>query len=414
MQCSRFILLVNAKLSERVSSKSGRRVDETVPSDGDYVPPLAGRVVDVADFARLPSAAGSMTRLATEMIRSMFDSIQELRAPKLDRFEMSGETVLYKCTFLLALTSSSSSAGGTEGSDLMFAAVLEADKPRELQESNIRTTRVTWGMARTPLGAKDTLTRLVPETISGPILARAKQVALAMEWADSGAWGIDAYVVPFELDERVDQLMEPNWKNDETERNEHVSAVGSQQIKMAITSIAAYLNYVRLICVRAERQLLQLNFSGNWERESKKLLLVRKRLAIVRRYAELTNRGEPESVLTHAFATFSKTFRLQSQLERLSRAVEEYGRAFDLQNAYIALKRARAIEIILLSSLISAVVAVGVGLNTIQMPPFYESTTTNALTRPEFWSSLVAAILVVGLLAFALVRLFDWLGHDQR
>lgn len=126
------------------------------------------------------------------------------------------------------------------------------------------------------------------------------------------------------------------------------------------------------------------------------------------------NRGTPHSALTRAYAIFSEGFRFKSQIARLSSTVEEFGRVYELQNSYITLMRTRAIEMIHLASLISVVIAVDVGLNAIQMPPFYEAVTTNVLGRKEFCISLIAAVVGIAILALILMRIVDRRGAGER
>lgn len=66
----------------------------------------------------------------------------------------------------------------------------------------------------------------------------------------------------------------------------------------------------------------------------------------------------------------------------MSELLDEAGKAIDAQNAYTASGRLQAIEVIIF---LSTILGLAVGLNAIEMPPFYDQTTANTLGRREFW-----------------------------
>lgn len=165
----------------------------------------------------------------------------------------------------------------------------------------------------------------------------------------------------------------------------------------------AYLFYCWLMCLRCERLAASIAFDGDWDNESRKLILARKRLAVVWKYAHLKNRALPESSVLSLFHGVFGVFRLAEQLDNLSLQLDVQGKAMETQNTYVSVKRLRVIESILF---LTAILGLGVATNAIQMPPFFDSATTNALERPIFWLvfAVVAAGAVVIRLAFAVAR----------
>jgi hypothetical protein len=160
------------------------------------------------------------------------------------------------------------------------------------------------------------------------------------------------------------------------------SALDDESYMVAMCSGTAYFYYCWLVCQRGERNLLAVSANGDWDDEFRKLLLVKKQVIAARKTALLKNRAFPESHLLPHFKSCIDVFRLESQLAYLTEQTDETANALDMQNSYVTSSRIRSIEwIIFLSTILGLAVAV----NALQMAPFYDSTTANALERPIFW-----------------------------
>lgn len=156
----------------------------------------------------------------------------------------------------------------------------------------------------------------------------------------------------------------------------------SRAHRQTVSVIAGYLYYCWLICQRVERLAGSISVNGDWDVESRKLILARKKAVAGKQYAFVKNRAEPDSHILPVFWGISEVLRLGEQLHNVSDLLDEVGKAIEAQNTYTASGRLQAIEVIVL---LSTILALAVGLNAIQMPPFYDQTTANALGRREFW-----------------------------
>jgi len=162
---------------------------------------------------------------------------------------------------------------------------------------------------------------------------------------------------------------------------------------VAVGGTIACLFYCYLVCQRVERLLLNVNANGDWDEEYRKLLLVRKKLVAIRKCALLKNRALPGSVMLICFIDAKKAFRLQEQIEHLADQTDYQGQVLEAHSTYISSRRIKSIETIVF---VGALLSLAVALNAIQMPPFFDGNTKNALARPVFWT-VVACVALGGL-----------------
>lgn len=144
----------------------------------------------------------------------------------------------------------------------------------------------------------------------------------------------------------------------------------------------AYFFYCWLVCQRIERNLLAVSVNGDWDEEFRRLLLVKKQVVAARKTALLKNRAFPGSALLEHIFRCLEVFRLEMQLAYLTEQAEETTKALEMQNAYITSARIKSIEMIVF---VSTILGLALAVNALQMKPFYDEATDNALSRPIFW-----------------------------
>ena len=101
----------------------------------------------------------------------------------------------------------------------------------------------------------------------------------------------------------------------------------------------------------------------------------------------------PDSPVLPVFLGCSRIYRLEEQLDNLVGLLDELSKTLETQNSYVTARRLRTIETIIFAS---TILGLGVALNAIQMPPFYDQTTKNALARTEFWMVFAAVLFMAG------------------
>lgn len=144
----------------------------------------------------------------------------------------------------------------------------------------------------------------------------------------------------------------------------------------------AYFFYCWLVCQRIERNLLAVSVNGDWDEEFRRLLLVRKQVVAARKTALLKNRAFPGSPLLEHIFRCLEVLRLEMQLSYLTEQAEETTKALEMQNAYVTSARIKSIEMIVF---VSTILGLALAVNALQMKPFYDEATDNALSRPIFW-----------------------------
>ncbi len=154
--------------------------------------------------------------------------------------------------------------------------------------------------------------------------------------------------------------------------------------------VVACLFYCYLVCQRIERLLNDVSANGDWDMEYRKLLLIRKKLLAVRKCALLKNRALPGSALLACFLGALTAFRLSEQIEHLAAQADFQAQVLEAHSTYIESRRIKSIETIVFAG---TLLSLAVGINAIQMAPFFDQGTTNALLRPIFW----VVVAVVGL-----------------
>lgn len=100
------------------------------------------------------------------------------------------------------------------------------------------------------------------------------------------------------------------------------------------------------------------------------------------RFALLKNRAKPGSPVLPVFFGLLRKFRLGEQFSNLSFLSEEMQKATQTRESCLANNRLQKIELILF---LSAILGLGVGLNAIQMPPFFDAGATKVLLSLTFW-----------------------------
>ena len=160
---------------------------------------------------------------------------------------------------------------------------------------------------------------------------------------------------------------------------------------IALCAGTAYFFYTWLVCQRAERNMLAVSVNGDWDDEFRKLILVKKQVIAARKTALLKNRAFPGSPLLNHLKKCLVVFRLEDQLAYLTEQAEETTKALEMQNAYVTSSRIQSIEAIIF---ISTIMGLAVAINALQMPPFFDASTTNALERPIFW--YVMLVIAIG------------------
>jgi hypothetical protein len=164
--------------------------------------------------------------------------------------------------------------------------------------------------------------------------------------------------------------------------------------------VTAYYFYSWLVTQRAERNLLFININGDLDNEIRKLILIKKQIVSVRKIGLLKNRAFPGSTLLTHNEECLKVFRLEAQSEYLCSQYEETAKALEMQNSYITSGRIKSIETIIF---VSTVLGLGIAINALQMKPFYDANTENALHRPIFWIVL-STIIFGGIFLWGIVN----------
>lgn len=353
------LLTFSLRVTERVPTLSGSALDVVQLFDRGaerFLTPMGDDLLsgheEILDVAKL-------TSIMRSNISSLFDEARLLRPQPLFknvRLSLEGCSGDFEIDHVLTCKSSKAKAGQVEGDDVLFVVFLRmipvGQKSPEAIELDRRfaTASELWKF----LSAVGALSGQDPEftklTPPGFYLLQGDKV---LESARNLA--------------QVESLL-----SDENGKNSRI-----------VTSlICAYLFYSYLLCLRAERLAISLDVNGDWDEEYRKLILARKKLAVGRKYAFLKNRAMPDSFVLPVFSGVSRIYRLESQLDNLSGLLDELSKTLETQNGYVASNRLRAIEVIIFAS---TILGLGVALNSIQMPPFYEQSTNNTLGRSEFW-----------------------------
>ena len=171
--------------------------------------------------------------------------------------------------------------------------------------------------------------------------------------------------------------------------------------------VAAYLMRCYLCAQRLERQLLSFEPTSDWDAESRLLLLARARHLAFTRFALIKNRAVIGTPVLMFYVNVMRRLRLRMFSTELGQLLEHRSSVLEGRNAYLDSTRLRTIQAVLF---VATILSLAVGLNAIQMPPFYDANTKNALIRQEFW--IVAGTTAV---LFALVwGVFNGWRHTRR
>lgn len=353
------LLALSFRGSERMPTEAGGRLDALRPIHDGFegvIESAAARPVE----AFLPGSHASMqdakcTLVMKSLFASMFGSLWFVadEAAACVCFRLEGVAGTYRLDHVFVARSGPLDAGAVEGDDLVFLLffICAEGNPEVVAtvDQRFRSAQESW-LFLSQVGA-----------VSGarePPFTGSSRPGFYFMHQDR----IFAERAPFEgFAEWLGQ---------------------SRSHRQAISAIGGYLYYCWLICQRVERLAASISVNGDWDIESRKIILARKKAVAARQYALVKNRAEPDSHLLPAFHGISTVLRLSEQLGNVSELLDEAGKAIDAQNAYTAAGRLQAIEVIIF---LSTVLGLGVALNAIQMPPFFDSTAANALMRREFW-----------------------------
>lgn len=179
------------------------------------------------------------------------------------------------------------------------------------------------------------------------------------------------------------------------------------QSDVVIAVVSAYLFRSYLCALRLERAMLGFLPNGDWDEESRRLLLARNRQLCILRFGLMKNRAEPNAPILSFFSEALSKFRLRTLSEDLALVVERSEQLLAARTAYADSIRIRTIEAILF---VASVLSLAVGLNAIQMPPFFDPNTKNALHRWEFW---LVTVSVAGVFVTMWGALTGW-RHTRR
>ena len=156
--------------------------------------------------------------------------------------------------------------------------------------------------------------------------------------------------------------------------------------------LAGYLLRCYVCAQRLERQLLAFEPAADWDSASRQLLLARGRHLAFTRFSLIKNRAVHGAPVLQFYETALQRLRLRSLSGDLGALMNQCNEVLQGRNAYLDSSRLRTIEVVLF---VASILSLAIGLNAIQMPPFYDAQATNALSRLEFW-----------LVVFAIITLF--------
>ena len=158
-----------------------------------------------------------------------------------------------------------------------------------------------------------------------------------------------------------------------------------------IALLSAYLLRCFVCAQRLERQLLAFEPGADWDGESRRLLLAHSRLLAFTRFALIKNRAVAGAPVLQFYEQALRRLRLRVLSRDLGSLLGRCGEVLQARNAYLDSSRLRTIEVVLF---IASMLSLAIGLNAIQMPPFFDSQTTNALSRLEFWLVIAGTVTI--------------------
>lgn len=350
-------LCLSFRGSERISTDAGTRLDTLRYGEPAFNELVAGawpadQVHAMADYARTALMSARSTAIFYAQFGRLFSRARvfeelpdEVIALDLDRIQ--GQ---FRVAAAVLTHSACSDLDGVEGDDLVLVLALRATQEAPTQRID--------GRFATQQALNDCLA--------------------------SWKWAWPRAEMPFSERFRPGMYLVPGGPAD-------AEAASGELVAQACAS--AYFFYCWLVCQRIERNLLAVSVNGDLDEEFRRLLLVRKQVVAARKTALLKNRAFPGShLLEHIFRCL-EVLRLEMQLSYLTEQAEETTKALEMQNAYVTSTRIKSIEMIIF---VSTILGLALAVNALQMKPFYDEATDNALSRPIFWW-VFAVIICAGI-----------------
>jgi hypothetical protein len=371
------ILTFSLRATERMPTLSGSRLDAVRPFDSgteallsDSVFSSLGNVLPLDRGEVLECA--KLTSIMRSAIANLFNEVRLLKGEQTwacVALDLEGTVGNFEIDHILVCRSSKDKAGQVEGDDVLFVVfLLGIVEPID----NRKTFRLDRRFA-----SAGKLWHFLSEIG----IRSDRQLEFANRYPPGN------YLLPGErlLEGSKNPTQVQNWLIGKNADNANA--------RRASSLICAYLFYSYLLCQRTERLAMSVDVNGEWDMEWRKLILARKKLAEARKHALLKNRATPDSPALPVFWGGSRIYRLEEQLDNIVCLLDELSKTLETQNSYVTARRLRTIEAIIL---VSTILGLGVALNAIQMPPFYDLSTKNALARMEFWMVFGVVLCMAG------------------
>ncbi len=369
------LLTLSLRATERVPTLSGSRLDAIKLFDLGTESLLADKKVFTSLGVALPLDRGSLdcakpTSIMCSALANLFDGVRILKEDiyPIVRLKREGVGGFFEIDHVLICKSSREKAGQVEGDDILFViflrGILRVVENQELYllEERFKTAQDLWSFLQEIGINSDKKLEFSDYYPPGDYLLHSDRI----------------------LEEATNKKQVLDWLN----------GSNSYNARSVTSLICAYLFYSYLLCQRTERLAMSVGVNGEWDVEWRKLILARKKLVVARQHAMLKNRAMPDSPMLPIFSGISRIYRLETQLDNLVSLLDELSKTLETQNSYETGRRVRTIETIIF---FSTILGLGVGLNAIQMAPFYEAgDKINDLTRIEFWIVFAAVFCIAG------------------
>ena len=378
-------LCMSVRGSERVASQAGKKLDRIAHVERGFISintwfkqDTPSEVLDSDRILSFHHATGVMT----DQFKKIFSQIKSIRlsGTHMD-LKLDGVSGCFEAIGCVAMLSTSAELECVEGDDSVFIITLRAsqNEPKLDLFERPKTQKDAVELLKKIAVLPKSFNAEFSNTFrSGFYLISAKKLVMSYPDYDS------------------------SWIKD-----------GFSEASISYSMAVGYMFYCYLVCQRLERLLLNISANGDWDDEYRKLILARKKLIAARKSALIKNRASPNSPLLMHFLATLPVFRLPEQLDYLSIQADETSKVMESQNNYTSAKRIQSIELIIF---VSTILGLAVAINAIQMAPFFDQNTSNALQRPIFWIVTIS-VITAGVLLWGVTnhwrnsrRLWRWLS----